>query len=360
MWKQTDKPNISVAQQVAILAFSIFYFVQWIVAPKENLNWPVQIGAYLLFIVGYFTAFNIRQLTLGCAMGMVAMAYVIAPYNYGANTFAIYACSFFAYFQPPKRALLWISLTILSLLICTWQNKLHPLFYFGISAVMIMGLSVSGIIDRQQIHHRRREQHSQQEIKRLAKIAERERIGQDLHDVIGHNLTGIHLKAQLAVENVQQGEYAEAKTQCQTIADLSQQALREIRETLADIKKQSLFEECTAQKVFLNSLDIDFDFQLPDLPIPATLESDLLLVIRELITNSLRHADASHYVLRIQAVERSWLLQYTDNGKGLADTSEQQLGSGLQGIRRRIVQHQGEFSLGTKPGFELTLRLPRN
>lgn len=362
MWKPTtNAQTLPLAQQIAILVFSGFYFIHWFIEPMTMTKWLMQISAFAVFLMAYFIGFNIPKLTLPCAICMVILSFLVAPYNYGANTFAIYACSFFAYYQPPKRALFFIAMTLLSLLVTTLMHQLHLIFFFGVSAVMIFGLSFSGMIDRQRLQHQQREQHSQNEIMRLAKVAERERISQDLHDVIGHSLTGIYLKAQLTLKRLEQGDQQAAKEQCIAVAQLAQSALKEIRATLADMKKQSLADELDAQQTFLASLEIEFQYHLPkeQLTTPA-IESDLLLIVRELITNTLRHAQASKVRVTLTINNNAVQLNYSDNGNGMKSHDESDFGNGLQGIRQRVHQRGGAFDIHNNAGLHINLTLPRS
>lgn len=361
MWKSiADEKDdaLPFTQQLAILFFSVFYFIRWFVEPMSPKDWLIQLGAFTLFLLAYFIGFNVRGLTLASAIVMVVLSFFIAPYNYGANTFAIYACSFFAYYQPPRRALLFIALTLMTVLLTTVVHQLHMLFYFGISAVMIFGLGFSGIIDRQRLQHQRREQHSQNEIRRLAKIAERERIGQDLHDVIGHSLTGIHLKAQLALKRLEQDDHLAAQEQCLAVAQLAQSALKEIRATLADIKKQDLASELKAQQQFLESVGIAFQYQLPQKQLLPALESDLLLITRELITNTLRHAQATMARLSLTCDDSMLQMSYRDDGKGMISTDERDYGNGLHGIRQRVLQRRGNVRIYSDNGLQIALSMP--
>lgn len=356
--RDSHEDRLPLIHQLAILVFSGFYFIHWFGESRSASSWFAQLGVFFLFLILYFTAFNVRRLTIPCALAMVVLAFVVAPLNHGANTFAIYACSFFAYYQPPRRALVLTALTLISLLIATIVHQLHMLYYFGISAVMVFGLSFSGIVDRQRLEHSKREKSSQAEIRRLAQIAERERIGQDLHDVIGHSLTGIHLKAQLAVKQLEQGNQQGAHEQCDAVAQLAHLALKEIRATLANIKRQSLAEELYAQQAFLQSLGLRFDCRMPDEPIPAAVETDLLLIVRELITNALRHAEATCITLQITSSQQTIQLLYGDNGKGMTHPEEEHLGMGLQGIRRRAGERGGALSISSNgQGLQITITL---
>lgn len=351
-------------QQFAILVFISFYFVRWFF-PMTGLEWLVSVAGLLIFLVCYFTAFNVQRLTLIASLTMVILAVAVAPFNSGANTFAIYAASFFAYFFPMRIALMLVAMNIAALAIATYFLELHFIFYFVIGAVTSIGISASGIIDRQRLVHERQERRSQEEVQRLAKIAERERIGQDLHDTVGHSLTAINLKIQLAIKQLERELTTEARQNLEQVQQLAQTALKDIRHTVAGIKKLGLEEELDAQRDLLASLGIELRYQLPKTLLAPTLESDLLLIAREAITNILRHANASQCEVVCQARDGHLEMLIRDNGKGMNDGSEAQFGDGLRGILQRVNLRRGRLTINPTdqldpewPGLVLQLNLP--
>lgn len=351
-------------QQFAILVFISFYFVRWFF-PMAALDWLVSVAGLLIFLVCYFTAFNVQRLTLAATLTMVVLAVVVAPFNSGANTFAIYAASFFAYFFPARTALMLLTMNIAILAGATYFLELHFIFYFVIGAVTSIGIAASGIIDRQRLVHERQERRSQEEVQRLAKIAERERIGQDLHDTIGHSLTAINLKTQLAIKQLERELTVEARQNLEQVQQLAQTALKDIRHTVAGIKKLGLENELEAQRDLLNSLGIELHYQLPKTLLAPTLESDLLLIAREAITNILRHANATHCELLCRTSGERLEILIRDNGKGMDDSGEAQFGDGLRGILQRVNLRRGRLAINPPerfdpnwPGLTLLLDLP--
>lgn len=362
MWN-TSAPHVPpLKQKIAILVFTGFYFIRWFYPPIPLYEWAINIGGFAIFLVCYFLAFNVQRWTLPCALTMVVLSVVVAPYNNGANIFAIYACSFFAYFLPARTALLFIGLTILALAGACYFFQLNFVFYFVVGAVPSIGIGISGVIDRQRIQHEKRERRSQEEVARLAKIAERERIGQDLHDVVGHALTAIHLKIQLAIKQLEQDQKNPALANLQHVQQLSQNVLQEIRQTIAGIKKQSLEAELEAQRDLLNSLGLIFTFQLPPVLLPAPLESDLLLIVRETMTNILRHAKATQCSFACCMEQDVLHVTIRDNGIGMVHYHDGAFGNGLQGIRQRVTLRRGSFDLApagaSGRGLKLDIRLP--
>lgn len=379
--------------QCVILIFISFYLMRWFF-PMTAIEWTINIAGLAAFLVCYFAAFNLQKWTLPSAFVMVALAVGIAPYNNGASTFAIYACSFFAYFFPARVALPLYAVTLGVLAAATFFFQLDVIFYFVVGAVSCSAITVFGIFDRQRLLYQGREMRSQEEIQRLAKIAERERIGQDLHDTLGHRLTAIHLKAQLALKLLEDNQQLEGNQQLESsqrsavrdhlaqVQQLAQDALREIRETIADIKTHGLTAELDAQKELLESLGISFQYTLPSVLLPPTMESDLLLIVREALTNVLRHSGASRCELHCRTNADILELTIWDNGCGFANSHtdlnahaglnnhaslnvhEGLFGNGLQSIYQRVTLRRGTLSLNppdsTWPGLTLSIHLPWN
>ncbi len=345
-----------VRQQIAILTFILFYFIRWFVAPMSMVEWVINITALVLFLLCYFICFNFQKWVLPSAAIMILMSVMVAPYNFGANCFAIYACSFFAYTQPSKRAILLCAGTLGLMACCTYFMKLDIISYFAVGAVIIVGSGASGILERQRIQHDLKQRKSQDEISRLAKIAERERISQDLHDVVGHSLTAIHLTSQLAQQLVAKGDYDKASECLHKIQLTSQNSLKEIRETLSGMNKLGLAAELEAQQEFLHSIGIEFEYLLPMIDLPPKLESDLLLIVRESVTNIVRHSHATSCHVTI-AAENDWIsVLIQDNGVGLKPDNK--LGSGLAGIQNRVNMHGGSVSYDNARGLALNIRVP--
>lgn len=358
-------PNIPPPrQQFALLVFSSFYFMRWFF-PMSALDWLINIVGICAFLTCYFTAFNVPRRTLIASLSLVALAVAVAPYNNGANTFAIYAASFFAYFFPPRTAQLLLALNLAALAAATYFLDLHFIYYFVIGSVTSIGITLSGILDRQRMIHERQAQKSREEIQRLAKIAERERIGQDLHDTIGHSLTAINLKVQLALKQLEFDQNGAAKQNLEQVQRLAQTALKDIRLTVAGIQKLGFEEELEAQRDLLHSLGIQLQYQLPDTLLAPTLESDLLLIAREAITNTLRYANASRCQLLCQAKDGRLEMLIRDNGRGMPDTTEARFGNGLRGILQRVNLRRGALTVNPPerrdpawPGLTLLLELP--
>ena len=184
-----------------------------------------------------------------------------------------------------------------------------------------------------------------------------ERIGRDLHDVAGHALSSISLKAQVADKLLSKGRTAEAQAEVKALAQLSQQLLSEIRQTVSGIKHLSFSQEIAknmaklSEQGFHEVSDVDESSFTHLTPLQ---ETQLSLIVKEATTNILRHSKGNQAALTLQCTNDMLTLVITDNGNSHCQTE----GNGVQGIRERaeLINATVEFQWGSPT--VLTLQLP--
>ena len=198
-----------------------------------------------------------------------------------------------------------------------------------------------------------------EEIEHLAKVAERERIARDLHDVLGHTLSLIIVKSTLAGKLVEI-DTAKAKNEIADIEKVSREAMADIRNTLRGYSTYKLCEELQRAKSALESAGVTVESVATELTMSPALESVAALIMREAVTNVVRHAHARHCVLRVARNNGNCVLEIEDDGRG-GDHAE---GNGIRGMRERVEALGGtvirETSAGTKLRFEFPLAAATN
>jgi len=225
---------------------------------------------------------------------------------------------------------------------------------------LIIGLVT--IFETEEAKANRRLDLAHEEIERLAKIAERERIARDLHDLLGHTLSVITLKSDLAVRLVGHDD-ARAGREMEEVARVSRQALKEVREAVRGYRLRSLQGELEAARDMCVAAGLAFDYLVkPPLllgSLPPAQETVLALALREAVTNVTRHAAATHCTVRLLSSTASngcaeVSLEVEDDGRG-KDAPD---GAGLSGMRERVALLGGRLSIaGRSPGTRLVLRL---
>ncbi|OYO04793.1 histidine kinase [Enemella evansiae] len=182
----------------------------------------------------------------------------------------------------------------------------------------------------------------------LAVAAERERIGRDLHDILGHSLTAVAIKAQLAARIAERDPVA-AVTEMAEVERLARQALTEVRATASGIREVRLASETASARSVLGAAGIECRVTTAA-ALTDEASSELLgYVVREAVTNVVRHSGAEW--CEIELAEDG--VRIHDNGGGLRG----QPGNGLRGLRERVEQAGGTLTVTGGQGTTVEARI---
>jgi two-component system sensor histidine kinase DesK len=196
-------------------------------------------------------------------------------------------------------------------------------------------------------------QRAHDEIEHLAKIAERERIARDLHDVLGHTLSLITLKSELAGKLIDR-DPARAKEEIRAVEATARQALSEVRQAVVGYRAKSLNEEFKLAKSTLETAGLKVDCEAMTVPLQPAQESVLGLALREAVTNIVRHARAQTCRLRLAQNNGHCLLEIADDGSGGTLTE----GNGLRGMRERVEAVGGSLVRNSEQGTKILITVP--
>jgi len=190
---------------------------------------------------------------------------------------------------------------------------------------------------------------SQDEVRRLAATAERERIGRDLHDLLGHTLSMVALKSDLAARLVER-DPAAARREIEEVAGGARQALDQVRRAVSGIRAAGLAAELASARLLLEMDGVEFGYEIGDggdrSALPPGVESTLALTVREAVTNIQRHARAHSARVAFSVEDGEAVLRIEDDGRGGAIVP----GNGLSGMRERLEAARGSLRIG--PGAE--------
>jgi two-component system sensor histidine kinase DesK len=189
------------------------------------------------------------------------------------------------------------------------------------------------------------------EVARLAAENERTRIARDLHDLLGHSLTTITVKAGLARRLAERHD-ERATTEIAEVEELSRRSLADVRAAVAGHREVTLAGELATAREVLRAAGIVAE--LPgSVDVVEPSRSELFgWVVREGVTNVVRHARASHCTVR---VDRDWIEIIDDGRGGIAGA-----GNGLTGLRERVEAAGGTVLVGAAPyrGWRLRVDVP--
>ncbi len=199
---------------------------------------------------------------------------------------------------------------------------------------------------------------AREELATRAVAEERLRFSRDLHDLLGHTLSVIVVKSE-AARRLAPRDLAAALTQITDIESVGRQALTEVREAVTGYREGSLGTELDRARSALSAADVDPVVHRSGPPLPPQAEALLGWVVREAVTNVVRHSGASRCEIAVAGSADRVRLTVTDNGTGDA-LSPQGPGTGLTGLRERLATAGGSLTAGAEPrgGFSVTAELP--
>jgi two-component system sensor histidine kinase DesK len=250
-----------------------------------------------------------------------------------------------------SRTVAWVALLVVTeLLIGAWNSLLHPDLatrlheIWWITAPILTAVSAAGYLwaVRMSLRHLG-----------LAKRAECERIARDLHDVLGHTLSLITLKSELAGRLLPE-QVARARAEIAAVTSISRQALADVRRTILGGHTETLEAEFERAASTLRTAGITVDCQREAVWLNSEHEGILGLALREAITNIVRHAAASRCEIRLRQMMQKYILEVQDDGRG----GECDEGLGLRGMRERIEALGGSVLRDISAGTRLTVSLP--
>ncbi len=323
---QSTSVETRLATAVALAIFLPLYFRFHWAPPRER-----------LWIIGIIAA-------MGCAM---------IPFSISGGGLLIYAGAFVGYGMRPRPALLALAgLAAAGTIEYLWLGTPLGQWLWAPAVTAVVGLANIWGAERHRQH--RALQRSQDEVKRLAATAERERIGRDLHDLLGHTLTLITVKAELAARLAER-DLPGAAREIREVEHISRNALQQVREAVGGYRSGGLDAELANARAALTSANVSLAEKVDPPRLSGTQESLLAMVLREAVTNVIRHANARH--CRIELDRRGGQLQLTvrDDGRG----GPVREGNGLRGMRERLKNVAGHLDVTSgRDGTCLSILMP--
>ena len=224
----------------AWLAFLGFFIFGMFVPPVTGARTFLNLVVLAIFLVTFFRCYWIGQgkhLTFHVSI-MVALGAIASFINPGSSVFFHYASFFAGRLGILKHSV--ISITAIQIIIvASWYYGGHHIQYLFTASLVSLALGVMGIQIYRSDEIQRQLNESETERKELAVIAERERIARDLHDIVGHALTVVSLKSQVAHKMVG-SDPDQARSELDEISTIASDALSEVRKTISDYRQSGI------------------------------------------------------------------------------------------------------------------------
>lgn len=340
------------------LLFTGFYLLPTIFnfSQLSVLNISATLGFYVVFVVLYIKAVgkDLGQVT-ELFVAMVIICVSASFFTTGTSTlfgFTAYIAGF-SFIKLPR--IIAILTVFISVSLSAYITDTHNAEYFlAGSLILSVALFSFGAAARKEHIHKMRERQSAQQLEQLAAIAERERIARDLHDILGHSLSSIALKSELASKLNQAERYTQANSEIDQVAELARQLLSDVRNAVSDLKQLNIHSQLNAlhQRLLEHGFDVMFKADVDKLP--ASVEGVANLIIKEAVTNLMRHCASKQCEIDVEQTteQLNILIINPDACDKLA------MGNGLNGIKERAEQLGGSAHIQIGQSFKLNVSLP--
>jgi two-component system sensor histidine kinase DesK len=340
--------------EYVFLAYLLIYPLPWLWGPPPTstdvLAFALGVAAFLpLYLSGYRVG-GARQ--LACIAGVLTIGFVLHWFHGIWTVFPVYAAAMAAYVRPYRRAVyvlagVGIAVAVFCAVLRLPAIEWAPALFFG----ALVGIAS---LYQARVEAANRElTASREEARRLAVVAERERIARDLHDVLGHTLTVVAVKADLAGKLVEP-DPAAARREIEEIRTTARRALADLRSAVTGMRSATLAAELAGARDALASASIAHEVRAETGPLPAAIETALAYVLRESVTNVVRHAEASRCLITLARDGAEARLEVHDDGRGGARPE----GNGIAGMRLRLAPLGGRLEIDGRVGTRVVARVP--
>jgi two-component system sensor histidine kinase DesK len=307
---------------------------------------PFYVFLYLRLYIGPLRQFYV------CIGGIAALGYVLLPVNPFAFVYVVCAgvalglCASWRHWLGGIAAMVLLIVPYVAFL----GQKPTALW------VVLIGSLFGGFSNFLYITNTRRDAElrlSQDDVRRLTMLAERERIGRDLHDLLGHTLSLVALKSELA-RRLALADPPRAQREMEEVERVARHALTEVRAAVTGMRRGDIAAELVSARLMLEASGVSFDSELlADMDLPTGIEASLALVLREAITNVHRHARARAASVRFARDDSSIVMTIVDDGCGGLNAH----GNGVGGMRERVRALGGTLRIESPPRRGTTLRV---
>ena len=353
------------------LGFLVFPIASPFLDPHATLmHWLILAGSIGCFLPLHFWAFENepqlellvktvgrRRLIAAGGMTLIGAVGLVFGLNHGASTFLIYAAAYVAMVGRPRLGWALVAGLMLATAGLFLISQIpFPGRWYAFAPAMVFIPIIAGmqIFQNERACSAARLHLAHEEVERLAVIAERERIARDLHDLLGHTLSMITLKSELA-RKLTKTDPMRAASEMAEVETISRDTLGQVREAVRGYRAKGMAGEIESAKRALKWASVEFDMHADVVDLPPRHETALALALREGVTNIVRHSGATRAKAELKRDPLGVTFTLTDDGGGGGAE-----GNGLAGIRERVERLDGTFERTYSDGTTLTVRLPVN
>lgn len=353
------------------LAYLLIYPLPWLARTPSTTDLVASALGVAAFLPLYLSGFGRSDThALRCGLAVAAIGVALQPFGGVWGVFVVYACGLLGGLLPKPRAYaalagvaVAVALLVLARGLPLWDWL--PTLFFGAMTAMVSMFSSAYTAQSEALAA------SRDEARRLAVVAERERIARDLHDLLGHTLTAVAVKADLAgrLLDATPADPARARAEIEDIRRTARSALADVRAAVTGMRSARLAHELATARRALDSAGIALQVHGVPPTLPEPVETALAYVLLEGVTNVVRHAQARQcrvdfatgdgavtLLIRDSRQATAALPSPTPSGPAAPAPAE---GHGIAGMRQRLADVGGTLALQFGPeGGALLARVP--
>ena len=347
----------------ASLIFMVFPIVP--VVTGELPSWHLLVD--ILFVVAYLGVLTTKSQRLSWLCWIIMLAYVAGDTAFvGVNyiwfffflaNLLIYHFGVRSFNSLHVRTFLLAQFLVVGQLLIFQEIEVEFLVYL-LGILTFIDLMTFGLVRIRLVEDLKEAQTKQNvQINLLLSENERNRIGQDLHDSLGHTFAMLSVKTDLALQLLQMQAHPQVEKELREIQQISKDSMREVRTIVENLKSRTLTSELETVKKMLEiaGIEVETDNQLDTASLTQELESTASMILLELVTNIIKHAKASKTYLKLQRTEKELVLTVRDDGCGFSSLK----GNELHTVRDRVLPFSGEVKvINQKQPTEVQVRLP--
>lgn len=341
----------------AWLSMLVFFFWKYFSLSVSPLEIVLAVLTTVVFLVLYLTSFWVSgKAGYAIIAGIALLGLSWAGTNPGSSVFIVFAATTCAIIRQLKYAYASLALIIAAVLAeVIWLDL--PADFWAPGFVVSSAIGVASIMQSTLRRSQSKLLRSQEEAAHLATIAERERISRDLHDLLGHTLSMITIKAELAGKLLSRDVDA-CRKEISDIEQTARNALGEVRAAVTGYRQVGLTHELANAAGSLAAAQIGLTSSVDAMQLSAAQENVLSLALREAVTNVLRHSGARHCAITLTNLPSGVRLTIQDDGRQVPDRQAIRDGNGLTGMRERTEALGGRVSIDVSNGMCLRIDVP--
>ncbi|HEX8431704.1 MAG TPA: sensor histidine kinase, partial [Longimicrobium sp.] len=293
-------------------------------------------AATVIFLASYFRGYWVTGRGLAATVAIQALlGIVFTAHNPGALIFFVYASSFAARLGRPAW---WTIGAVAGAALLTTVAAGAGLAHVAIAVVLCVMIGAVIVQEAKVRDSNARLLRAREQVEHLATVAERERIARDLHDLLGHTLSLIVLKSELAAKLAPR-DADRAAREMREVEQVSREALQQVREAIRGYRA-TLADEVAQSRAILDAAGIRAELAVEAVALDRPVEEALALALREAVTNVVRHSGAQSSRVGVRVSGGECVLEVEDDGR----VSHGAEGSGLRGMRERVAALHGSVA----------------